>query len=89
MILTNYADGKLLEVRCRDYNAYCESDKVMLTIFRLLSNPQLRAISSFELDCRVNEVLLMNEEDFTLMYFQIRILKRTQGIPLSEVYIGV
>lgn len=32
MILTNCADGKLLEVRCRDYNAYCEGDKVMLTI---------------------------------------------------------
>mgnify|MGYP004477272515 FL=1 len=32
MILTNYADGKLLEVRCRNHNAYCESDKVMLTI---------------------------------------------------------
>ena len=32
MILTNYADGKLLEVRCRDYTAYCESDKVTLNI---------------------------------------------------------
>lgn len=32
MILTNCADGKLLKCAAANHNAYCEGDKVMLTI---------------------------------------------------------